>query len=118
MRLIGSYSLVTLAICALLSPGAPLVIAWARSSGRPATGQLVPLAAITFSFIWLVAIGWRPIVVATFGGYYVRRPLSVIGANLLVVLLCAVLAVTRSSWLSMPTGIACAMVAVLWMAIS
>jgi hypothetical protein len=79
---------------------------------------MVSLWAATISFLWLVAIGWRPVLVWALGGYYVERPLTTRGANLLIMLICAALTLTGHSRLSLPTGIACVMVALWWMSIA
>ena len=80
--------------------------------------HMISLSAATLSFIWLVSVGWRPVLAWMLGGYYVERPLVVICANLLVMLVCAALALTTSYRLSLPTAIACVMVALLWMSIA
>jgi hypothetical protein len=115
---VTGYTLAFLAVSALLSPGVPIVISWAHRSGVPEMRDIVSLSAATLSFLWLIAIGWRPVLVLMSGGYYVERPFMVICANLVVMLVCAAITLTTSSRLSLSTGIASVMVAVLWMSIA
>jgi hypothetical protein len=108
---------VLLAVGALLSPGIPIVIAWAHSVAFHEMWNIVPLSAATFSFVWLIVLGWHPVMVSAGGGYYMERPFTVICANLLVMLACAALAPVKSSRPSLSVVIACVMVAVLWTSI-
>ena len=107
-----------LAVCALLSPGGPIVISWAHSYRVPDMWNIVPLSAASLSFIWLITIGWRPVLVSMLGGYYPERPFAIIWTNLLLMLVCAAVVLARSSRPSQPTVIACAMVALLWMSVA
>lgn len=111
------YTFALLAVCALLSPGIPIVISWAHSSDAPEMWNIAPLSAATFSFVWLIVIGWHPVLVSVLGGYYPERPFTVICANLLVMLACAALALIKSPRPSLSVVISCVMVAVLWTSI-
>lgn len=112
------YAFAVLAVCALLSPGVPIIISWAHSYRVPEMWNIVPLSAASLSFIWLITVGWRPVLVLMLGGYYPERPPAVIWANLLVMVVCAAVTLASSSRLSQPTVIACAMVALLWISVA
>ena len=113
-----AYTFTLLAVCTLLSPGVPIVISWAQSSGAPEMWNVAPLSAATLSFVWLIVIGWHPVLVFVLGGYYPERPFTVICANLLMMLGCATLTLLKSPRPSLPIVIACVMVALMWTSIA
>jgi hypothetical protein len=112
------YAFTLLAVGALLSPGVPIALSWAHSYRVPEMWNIVSLSAASLSFIWLITVGWHPVLVSTLGGYYPERPFAIIWTNLLVMLVCAGVTLARSSRPSQSTLIACAMVALLWMSIA
>src|SRR5580692_10851856 len=62
-RSIG-YTFALLAVCALLSPGVPIVISWAHSSGAPKMWNVIPLSTAALSFVWLIALECHPVLVS------------------------------------------------------
>jgi hypothetical protein len=112
------YTFAVLAVFALLSPGVPIVISWAHSSGAPGIWNIATLSTATLSFVWLIVIGWHPVLVSVLGGYYPERPFTVICANLLVMFACASFALLKSPRPYPPIVIACVMVALLWTSIA
>ncbi len=101
--------LAVLVICAFLTPGVPIAISWMHGSGPK---QPIPLYAATFSFAWLIAGSLFPV---TLAGYYTTLRFGLIYANLIAMLVCAVVAFAKKAGRSLTTGIACLMLATIWL---
>jgi hypothetical protein len=98
----------------LLTPLAPIVLAWAifaRRPGRVNTGQLVPLIAVTASLAWLLASIRLPWLLA---GDYGSWRFAIINGNFVLMVFAAVASFSRTSAVRIPVGIACCITTLLW----
>jgi hypothetical protein len=72
---------------------------------------LIPLYAATLSFVWLIAGAFLP---ETLAGYYTTLRFAFIYTNFFTMLACGLVAFVKSAGRSLPTGIACLMLAIIW----
>ncbi len=96
------------------SPIVPIAIAWvgvSRETQRLTRWTILPLVAVTASLFWLALSLISP---AALGPTYSNVRFAIIDANFIAMMLAAIAAFSRMPKARVSTGIACALMGLIW----